>query len=285
MVGKRSSVKTGNAPELVYFFQQPILGYSLRVFRRLPRKEKKRFVARYGAKEYRSCQQYHRARERSAKINRVFAHGGPASHSLATIEPFTKKPVDFYGIPSDVADAFMWSALADAVTTGYPKLRAGRFEHSFVPHSSGSSFVDRLWPIRARMIEAKLLGDTLSELEAQQQLLHAIETGAPRGTRSAEFGQYVLVDRVPVIITDAIAWQLWVQYADLVVARNDGLPDGASVSTIFLGLDHGLQSGAPPLLFETQVLDGPMDGDQSRWSTYAEALAGHHAVCASLCDL
>lgn len=58
------------------------------------------------------------------------------------------------------------------------------------------------------------------------------------------------------------------------------LPDGKWVSTVWLGLDHRFGSGAP-VIFETMVF--PADGDFGdidceRYSTEAEALAGHAAM-------
>ena len=50
-----------------------------------------------------------------------------------------------------------------------------------------------------------------------------------------------------------------------------------SVSTVWLGLDHG-HGGGPPVIFETMVFGGPLDGEQERYSTEAEALAGHAAM-------
>lgn len=46
------------------------------------------------------------------------------------------------------------------------------------------------------------------------------------------------------------------------------------VSTIHLVLDHRVGTGLP-LIFETMVLGGPLDYDGDRWSTEAEAVAGH----------
>lgn len=46
------------------------------------------------------------------------------------------------------------------------------------------------------------------------------------------------------------------------------------VSTVFLGIDHGFGRGAP-VLFETMTFGGPFDGDQDRYHTRAEAVAGH----------
>lgn len=47
--------------------------------------------------------------------------------------------------------------------------------------------------------------------------------------------------------------------------------DGASTSTVFLGLDHGVEG--QPLFFETLHLGE----DTQRYATWAEALAGHRA--------
>ena len=59
------------------------------------------------------------------------------------------------------------------------------------------------------------------------------------------------------------------------------LPDGKRVSTVWLGLDHQFGDG-PPLIFETMVFsDKDSEGDdrdQERYSTEAEAIAGHEAM-------
>ncbi len=49
------------------------------------------------------------------------------------------------------------------------------------------------------------------------------------------------------------------------------------VSTVFLGLNHAPSLG-PPVLFETMVLGGLLDGHQWRYSTYDEAERGHEEV-------
>lgn len=53
---------------------------------------------------------------------------------------------------------------------------------------------------------------------------------------------------------------------------------GARVSTCFQGLDLGWGDG-PPLVFETMVFDGPLDGEQERYSTWNEAEEGHRLMC------
>jgi hypothetical protein len=52
-----------------------------------------------------------------------------------------------------------------------------------------------------------------------------------------------------------------------------------TVSTVWLGLDHSF-GGARPLIFETMVFGPghPMDQEQWRYSTEAEARAGHERV-------
>jgi len=55
--------------------------------------------------------------------------------------------------------------------------------------------------------------------------------------------------------------------------------NGATVSTVFLGLDHGHFKGytgdASPLIFETMIFRGPREGYQERHSTVKEAQEGH----------
>jgi hypothetical protein len=57
----------------------------------------------------------------------------------------------------------------------------------------------------------------------------------------------------------------------------DNTKIGAStVSTIFLGVDHGI---GKRLLYETMVFGGFLAKTQRRYSTRSEALKGHKAVC------
>lgn len=55
----------------------------------------------------------------------------------------------------------------------------------------------------------------------------------------------------------------------------------AFVSTVFLGLDHSFGEGAP-LYFETMIFGGPEDQSQWRYTTWAQAEAGHARVVAAL---
>ena len=51
------------------------------------------------------------------------------------------------------------------------------------------------------------------------------------------------------------------------------------VSTVWLGLDHSFNIGkGRPIIFETMVFGGSFDGEQERYSTEEEALAGHASM-------
>lgn len=61
------------------------------------------------------------------------------------------------------------------------------------------------------------------------------------------------------------------------VARTELVLGEVAISTVFLGLDHSfsLNPNTPPLLFETMIFGGPLDGYQERHSTWDEAYQGH----------
>jgi len=66
--------------------------------------------------------------------------------------------------------------------------------------------------------------------------------------------QFILKGKEAVRESDLHKWGAWFETGDRVVAKTSlGESD---VSTVFLGLDHGLDDG-PPILFETLVFGGP----------------------------
>jgi hypothetical protein len=85
--------------------------------------------------------------------------------------------------------------------------------------------------------------------------------------------------------------RLWSNNAYKIIRRDT--VGGYDVSTVWLGLDHGFGRGRP-LIFETMVFEaeptwhpasasfpgywGRRDYDQRRYSTEADALAGHAAI-------
>ena len=101
---------------------------------------------------------------------------------------------------------------------------------------------------------------------------------------------YILEGRTAVLADTStqaglLAWAAWFGRADRTVAR-DKLPL-ATVSTVFLGLDHNHWAEGPPLLFETMVfahpaLQGELTEFQGRTSSWPEAEAMHAQVMREL---
>lgn len=53
---------------------------------------------------------------------------------------------------------------------------------------------------------------------------------------------------------------------------------GVTVSTVWLGLDHGFGRGDTPIIFETMVFGGRWDDETFRYATKGEAAQGHRAL-------
>ncbi len=53
----------------------------------------------------------------------------------------------------------------------------------------------------------------------------------------------------------------------------------STISTVFLMHDHNWNLEGPPILFETMVFGGEMDGYQERYASYDEAVEGHKRIC------
>ncbi len=97
-------------------------------------------------------------------------------------------------------------------------------------------------------------------------------------------GTYVLNSAGrPVPEPDAIAWARWYETAaELRRVGLDALGPLGEVSTVFLGLDHNFSSrpeddplGHRPILWETLVFNGPLDGEMRRYSSREDAEQGH----------
>lgn len=91
----------------------------------------------------------------------------------------------------------------------------------------------------------------------------------------------ILVGREVLPVYDML---IWAEQFENVSARRVGQDqvDSASVSTVFLGLDHSFGLGGPPQWFETMIFGGDHDGWQDRYATWDEAKAGHEHVVAAL---
>ena len=82
---------------------------------------------------------------------------------------------------------------------------------------------------------------------------------------------------------EAITFEEWgklVGDKDYKVIRQDTLPNGKWVSTVWLGIEHGFVEGKP-LIFETMVFPkrSDYDGrDMERYCTEQEAIKGHQKM-------
>jgi len=83
---------------------------------------------------------------------------------------------------------------------------------------------------------------------------------------------YILIDRLPVAV-DMMTWARWFENINNRRIGDDHIGK-VHVSTVFLGLDHNF-GGGDPVLFETMIFRGPLDQEQLRYCTYAQAERGH----------
>ena len=85
---------------------------------------------------------------------------------------------------------------------------------------------------------------------------------------------YVLVDKKPRPVKDVMQWSRF--YSDFEKNRRIARETigGVDVSTVFLGIDHGIFS-EKPVLFETMVFGGAHDEYCERCSTWDEAVEMH----------
>lgn len=87
----------------------------------------------------------------------------------------------------------------------------------------------------------------------------------------------------PVRCRDLEEYAQWWATADRTLAKSKDEREGAppiEISTVFLGLDHSFDPGRhPPVLWETLVFGGPLDGEMERYTSKEDAIAGHQAMC------
>lgn len=91
--------------------------------------------------------------------------------------------------------------------------------------------------------------------------------------------KYILNEQgEPVNESDLMKWAAWLENGDCRRVANDQVGK-ATVSTVFIGLDHAYGDDEPPILWETMVFGGPMDEEQERCSGgRADALAMHARI-------
>ena len=81
----------------------------------------------------------------------------------------------------------------------------------------------------------------------------------------------------PVGTNDAMVWARWFETANRHLAH-DQLSGDVRVSTVFLGLDHSFSQTRLPLLWETLVFGGPLDGEMYRYESRLQAMQGHQTM-------
>jgi hypothetical protein len=81
-------------------------------------------------------------------------------------------------------------------------------------------------------------------------------------------------ERRPVPVDDVLTWGRWLEQVENLHVADERVGE-VRVSTVFLGLDHRHDGQGPPLLFETLIFGGPLNGEMWRYSTWDDAEAGH----------
>jgi len=96
--------------------------------------------------------------------------------------------------------------------------------------------------------------------------------------------RYILVDGEPRECEDLLEWARWLEVDENIIVAQTRR-DGMFISTVFLGIDLAKPFGeaaGPPVLFETLVRGGPLDGAQERYRTLADARRGHETTLARI---
>jgi hypothetical protein len=88
-------------------------------------------------------------------------------------------------------------------------------------------------------------------------------------------GKYISDGKIAVECEDLMKWGMWFETAKRHVA--DEIVNGVRISTVFLGMDHSFNDGKP-ILFETMVFGGDLNGEMDRCSTWDEAVAMHETM-------
>jgi hypothetical protein len=104
-------------------------------------------------------------------------------------------------------------------------------------------------------------------------------TKPPRFSSAVE--TYILDDNGNAVVEpDSARFAEWFERSENRLLWRDELPNGVSVSTVFLGIDHNLSGRGPPVLWETMIFGGPHDEYQERYTSSADAFKGHNAAVA-----
>jgi len=93
-------------------------------------------------------------------------------------------------------------------------------------------------------------------------------------------------EAVEAVAAGQAGWREWAQreaYTEpnpRIVAQDCVPGEDVVVSTVFLMFDHSFGEDAEPVLWETMIFGGEKDGYQVRYTSRAEAVAGHATALA-----
>lgn len=93
---------------------------------------------------------------------------------------------------------------------------------------------------------------------------------------------YILDKNKNPVAVECLQWGKWLEENDRRVRHTELKKHNASISTVFLGLDHGfsLDKSHVPLIFETMIFwpGQELDQYQERYFTWNEAVVGHRDI-------
>lgn len=94
-----------------------------------------------------------------------------------------------------------------------------------------------------------------------------------------DINNYILIGK-KIIKTDLLTWAKWFENDQKRIIASTWLAGRVHISTVFLCIDHGFGMHQTPVLFETMIFGGRLDGYQVRYHTYKGAVAGHQKAIA-----
>ena len=94
--------------------------------------------------------------------------------------------------------------------------------------------------------------------------------------RKALIWTYILDGHTPIPCEDEKKWSHWMASTDVRI-RYDTFGEN-EVSTVFLGLNHNFSGCGEPILFETCILSGVLQGELRRYETWEAAEVGHAEI-------
>jgi hypothetical protein len=97
---------------------------------------------------------------------------------------------------------------------------------------------------------------------------------------------YKLEGQTPVAVESFMEWSLWMMSAKTTVMINE-LND-CIISTRFVGIDlnpGSSNSNSQPMVFETLVMGGSLDGKKNLYPTWDDAIQGHLKICTQISKL